>query len=283
MQYNIRKTGQRAKEKKEIEIQIENNYSKAQELYEADPSDTNAASLTIAKEKLELFYEEKRKGIIIRARVRWPEHGEKSSKYFLNLEKRNYVKKHMRNLNINDSIITDAWTILSEQKRFYHTLYTSKNSPDTMNDIGSFLGSINIPNLSEEQKQSCKGKILPEECETLLKTLQINKAPGNEGIPIKFYKKFWPLICESFMKCVNECFEKGEMSNSQKQAVITLIEKKKGKDRSFLENWRPISLVNVDAKIMLKVIATRIKNVLPDITHYNQTGFVKDRYIGQTI
>ena len=72
------------------------------------------------------------------------------------------------------------------------------------------------------------------------------------------------------------------MSCSQKHAVITLIEKK-GKDRTFLENWRPISLVNVDTKIMSKVIASRIKNVLPSIIHHNQTGYVKDRYIGETI
>ena len=72
------------------------------------------------------------------------------------------------------------------------------------------------------------------------------------------------------------------MSRSQKQAVITLIEKK-GKDRSLLENWRPISLVNVDAKIMSKGIATRLKNVLPQVILHNQTGFVKDRYIGETV
>ena len=72
------------------------------------------------------------------------------------------------------------------------------------------------------------------------------------------------------------------MSRSQKQAVITLMEKK-GKDRLLLENWRPISLVNVDAKIMSKVIATRIKNVLPNIIQHNQTGYVKDRYIGETV
>ena len=67
------------------------------------------------------------------------------------------------------------------------------------------------------------------------------------------------------------------MSNSQRQAVITLIEKK-GKDRTLIENWRPISLVNVDAKIISKVIATRIKDVLPFIIHYNQTGYVKELY-----
>ena len=72
------------------------------------------------------------------------------------------------------------------------------------------------------------------------------------------------------------------MPCSQKQAVITLIEKK-GKDRSLLENWPPIYLVNVDTKIMTEAIATRIKNVLPDIIHCDQTGYVKDRFIGETI
>ena len=72
------------------------------------------------------------------------------------------------------------------------------------------------------------------------------------------------------------------MSSSQKQAIITLIEKK-GKDHSFLENWHPISLINVDTMILTKVIASRIKNVLPYIIHPNQTGYVKDRFIGYTI
>ena len=64
----------------------------------------------------------------------------------------------------------------------------------------------------------------------------------------------------------NEAFEKKEMSPSQKQAIITLVEKK-GKDRSYLENWRPISLINVDAKIAIKVIAKRIIKVIPEIIY----------------
>ena len=90
------------------------------------------------------------------------------------------------------------------------------------------------------------------------------------------------MISESFVRCANECFKKGEISCSQKQAVITLIDKK-GKDRFFLENWRPISIVNVDAKNMPQVIASRIKSVLPYIIHDNQTGYVKDRFIGENI
>jgi len=175
------------------------------------------------------------------------------------------------------------YNILSEQKRFYQELYTSRTKyVDNTRATKFFLNNLNIPSLTEQQMLSCEGKITSEECAKVLETFQPNKTPGNDGIPIEFYKTFWPLISDPFIRCVNECFEKGEMSSSQKQTVITLIEKK-GKDRSFLENWRPISLVNVDAKIMSKVLAIRIKNVLPNIIHHNQSGFVEDRYIGETV
>ena len=191
----------------------------------------------------------------------------------------------MRKLIINGSFTTDPFKILSEQRRFYKELYSCRNNnKDSSLEIESFLKDLNIPKFSEEEKLSCEGSITLEECTLTLESFQNNKTPGNDGIPIEFYKKFWPLLCEPFIQYTNECFVKGEMSCSQKQALITLIEKK-GKDRSFLKNWRPISLVNVDAKIMSKVIATRIKNVLPSIIHHNQTGFMKDRYmyIGETV
>lgn len=151
---------------------------------------------------------------------------------------------------------------------------SSINSPNIGEKISSFLNHLNIPQLSEEEKNSCVGLISSEECSGLLDSSQSNKSPGNDGIPAEFYRKFWPLISESFIGCANECFEKGEMSCSQKQAVITLLEKR-GKDRAFLENWPPISLVNLDTKVMSKVIAARVKKVLPSIIHYNQTGYVK--------
>ena len=66
----------------------------------------------------------------------------------------------------------------------------------------------------------------------ILDSFQNNKTPGSDGIPIEFYKRCWPLIEEPFINCINECFEKGELAGSQKQAVITLIEKKKAKTDS---------------------------------------------------
>ena len=94
---------------------------------------------------------------------------------------------------------------------------------------------MNIPKLSEEQKQSCEGEISLEELKSILESFQKNKSPGNDGIPIAFYKTCWNLISDSFIECVNESFKFGEMSCTQRKAVITLIERQ-GKDQTLIEN-----------------------------------------------
>ena len=200
----------------------------------------------------------------------------------MNLEKRNNVRKHIRKLCVSGVITTDPYQILGEQRRFYNSLYESQYN-DTNDKLSeTFLSNLKMLTLSEGQKQSCEGEISLEELESVLNSFQNNKSPGNDGLPIEFYKTCWNLINESFMECVKESFKYGEMSSSQRKAVINLIEKQ-GKDRKLIENWRPISLINVDAKIISKVIAVRVKNVLPNIIHHNQTGYVKDRYIGETV
>lgn len=145
MKYNIRAheiqhSKRRARERNEKENQLQNEYAKAKQIFDTDPNDSNANILTAAKEKLEVFYEEKLQGIIICVQARWHEHGEKSMKYFLNLEKRNHIKKHMQKLRISGSITTDPFNILSEQQHFYQELYTCGNkNADNTRKIESFF------------------------------------------------------------------------------------------------------------------------------------------------
>ena len=77
-------------------------------------------------------------------------------------------------------------------------------------------------------------------------------------------------------------FREGQLSHSQRQAVIVLIEKK-DKDKRFLKNWRPISLINVDAKIASKAIALRIKKVIGNLVHCDQIAYVCKRNIGELV
>ena len=94
---------------------------------------------------------------------------------------------------------------------------------------------------------------------------KLGKPHGNDGLTEEFYKAFWPLLGNLVVDCLNEAYECGELSTSQKMAIIKLIEKK-GKDKMYIKNWRPISLLNVDVKIASKAIAKRLETVLP---HYS--------------
>ena len=80
------------------------------------------------------------------------------------------------------------------------------------------------------------------------------------------------------MESLNDAFDYRELSNSQKQAVITLVEKR-GKDKRQIKNWCPISLITVDAKIASKTLAKQLENVLPNIIHFDQSAFVKGKSI----
>ena len=85
------------------------------------------------------------------------------------------------------------------------------------------------------------------------------------------------------MASFNTAFEARNMSTSQRQAIIILIDKK-DKDRSLRNNWRPISLLNTDClKFFSNALAFRINKVLPNIIHHNQSGYVEGRYIGEII
>ena len=162
----IRQSRQKEMERKEKETNLQREFQKAKQIFDSDPNDINANAHNSTKETLELLHEEKLQGIIIRARARWWEHGEKSTKYFLHLEKRNHVKKHVRILKISGSIVTDPFNTLSEEKRFYQQLCTTSknNNADNLQATELFLNSLNIPGLTEQQMLSCEGKITLEEC-----------------------------------------------------------------------------------------------------------------------
>ena len=107
------------------------------------------------------------------------------------------------------------------------------------------------------------------------------KSPGNDGLTSEFYKKFWEDLKIPFYNSVKFSKTHGSLSISQRQAIIKLLEKK-DKDKRYIENWRPISLLNVDTKIISKAFASRIKVVLPSIICHDQTAYIQGRFIGES-
>ena len=87
-----------------------------------------------------------------------------------------------------------------------------------------------------------------------------DKSPGNNGLTKEFYEIFWDDLKEIFVNSVTE---------------------KKDRDKRFIKNWRPISLLNVDSKIISKALSEKLKEVLPDLISSQQTAYVKNRHTGE--
>jgi len=244
----------------------------------------NEANFAAEKEsiinKLKSIDNYRTEGLILRTKSTWYEEGERSNKYFLRLLSRNVIKTNMNKLCTDSGIITNQQEILQKQAEFYQGLYSDKVNK-TESEMSTYLDNVITPSISEQDRVLCSGIITYEECEKTLMMMKNNKTPGNDGLTVEFYKKFWKEIGSLLVETFNLSYECGQLSNSQRQAIIVLIDK--GKDRTLLKNWRPISLLNVDYKLLSKTIAERLKRVLPNIIHTDQVGFIKGRNIVDNI
>ena len=176
----------------------------------------------------------------------------------------NYEKKHIRTLKLeNGQILTKQNDILNEEKRFYSELYSTKLT-EPVNTANIFFENDNIKCIPESDKEFCDSPLTEVECRTALDQFENNKTPGNDGLTAEFYKFFWEDIKDILMNSFYKAQVEGCLSPSQRQAVITLIDKK-DKDRAILKNWRPISLLNVDYKILSKALSMRLIKNLPNI------------------
>ena len=115
-----------------------------------------------------------------------------------------------------------------------------------------------------------------------LKEMKNGKAPGCDGLTVRFYKRYWHILAQPLLNCLNESVELGLLPQSMRQSIIRLIPKK-DKDKKVLKNWRPISLINVDCKIFSKLIANRLKIRLPKLIHPDQKAFVAGRQMHEGI
>ena len=223
IKYSKTKTRQRKAKLQQVEECIKECSYKC----DKDPSPQNLEELESLQAEYENLYDFITQGTIIRSRATWYEMGERNNKYFLNLETSNKKKTSVRKIFTSKGSLThDPQKIMYELESYYSNLY-AKNSSANSATISAFIKDSNqIPKLPENLRNICEGKLGYGECYNVLKTFQKNKSPGNDGLTVEFYIAFWPLIGTLLVDSLNYAFEYGELSNSQKQAIITLIEKK---------------------------------------------------------
>ena len=119
--------------------------------------------------------------------------------------------------------------------------------------------------LSDQQNSDLQLDLSEREIETAISQMAKGKAPGPNGLSIEFYTHCWPIVKDEVVSLLREMFSTQTIHPQIKTGYLTLIHKKRQKNE--ISNYRPISLLNYDLKILTKCLTNRIKTIISDLTH----------------
>ena len=251
-----------------------------------DPTNNNLIDKqAFLKGKWEDFLLEETRGRQIRSGIKWMEEGEKSSKFFLGLEKARAINNTIFELNIGGRKITKETEILNEISKYYKILYTedAHNRHFDIDIFNTYIDPLVIPTISEDSFETCEEEISMKEMAEAVLKMKNGSTPGCDGIPVEFYKIFFNEIKHVLFKSFIHSFVNKKLPVTQQKGIVSLLHKGKNLDRDNLDNWRPLSLTNADYKILAKIIAIRIQGTLHEIVHRDQCGFIKGRDIANLL
>lgn len=229
------------------------------------------------REARNMRIKERGKGIIFRAKIQEMEEGEQCSAFFF---KKSFGPKKMVQSVLEGEEEVNGDRMVEAIRAFYADLYGGgRGAP--VEEVREYCQVVK-GNLSEEDAVMLVEPVQEEEVEGVVKKMKKNKTPGGDGLPVEFYEVFWPVLKNQLCEVVRTCMEEKRLSSSMKKGIITLLYKKKG-DQRDIKNWRPITLLNYDYKIIAKLMADRMRKIVGGIIGEWQTCAVPGRRISDNL
>ena len=262
------------KNKKNLVKRIKHEYHKA-----AKYSDYDLSVCKKIEMDLHTIEIDECQGAIIRAKIKNIEFGEKSTKYFFGLEKFRHKHSIIKMLKCLDgTVASNSPDIVKEGFNFYTKLYTDDHCDIKVQD--AFVNNISS-SLSDDNIKLCSNPITLDDLEKALSEMENNKSPGSDGLTREFYRFFFDDFGHILLKVACAIHERGEMPESMTRSIVTLVPKKG--DLTSLKNWRPISLLNIDYKIIAKALAAKMSKVISSIVSPDQTCCIPGRDIAENV
>lgn len=216
----------------------------------------------------------------VRSRVNWLSNGDRPTRFFCSLEKSRAKSNTVPSLMhpTTQQLATDPADICTAAAAFYAHLYTPSHACDT---AAADQLLQHVPSLSATQSENLDQAVTLDDLTRALHASPHNKTPGIDGLPAEFYTAFWPLLGPVLLNVLHEAITLERLPDSMRQAVLVLLHKKG--DPSSCSNYRPLSMLCADTKILAKVLALRLEVATPLLVHPDQTGFVKGRNIHDNV
>jgi len=205
--------------------------------------------------------------------AKWIEYGEKSNKFFLNLNKNRQKQKLINKIRKDNKEFSGHEEVSKCIKDFYKDLYAKQQT--AQEEDKAFY--VNCPKLPEKEKKYMDESLNLTDLQAAMATCK-ESMPGPDGFPYIVYKKFWKQTVQIILDAWNCSILTSNLAPSHIESVIKLLPKD-GKDQRDIKNWRPITLSNCDSKIITKDISIKISKVLDLIIDSSQTAYVPGRSV----
>ncbi|KAJ8349256.1 hypothetical protein AAFF_G00170560 [Aldrovandia affinis] len=225
-----------------------------------------------AKERLRGLLEARAKALAFQARLRELEEGERPTAYFFQAARARRGASVIAGWRRTDGTLAEGSAMMAVAESYYADLF-SRRACDPAAEA-RLLDCVSA-RLGAEEAQAMEADVTLEEVREALFSLRDGRAPGHDGFPREFYVAFWHLLGPDLLEVYRTLLKRGALSASMRKGVLVLLHK--GGDRTELGNWRPLTLLNTDYKVLAKVATARLRRVMGGLVSQDQTCGVPGR------
>jgi hypothetical protein len=227
--------------------------------------------------KINKINEVKANGAKIRSKIFGITQSEKPTKFFFHKAQTRKVKCIIHELRSSNGTIATGFALLEVARRYYKKLYGNKQ---TNSKSQSKLLKAITSLLKKDSRHKLEQSLQMEELAHAVNKMKKSKSPGSAGLTAELYQEF-PFLLKGLLNMWKFSLKQGILPKETRKGIISLIHKKNEKNN--IGNYRPITLLNMDYKIIAAAYANRLKEVIGSLVGHNQRGFIPGRDIRVSI
>lgn len=229
------------------------------------------------------IYSQETQRSLLFLRQKFYEAGGKSAKYLAYKLRKQQEESTIHKIKnpLTNVVETKSEKIKECFESFYRDLYSQPAAADEA-QVDSFLSRLDLPILTDLQNKELIEPITSREVDLAISRLKTGKSPGPDGYNTEWYKCFRPELSPILLNTFNWIMEGGAPPPSWREAIISIIPKE-GKDRQECDNYRPISVLNLDYKLFTSIMARRLERILASVVSFDQVGFICGRQTSDNI